>query len=123
MNGRILMDVDVIGQERTELFDLLTSCGFSLYRIGRELEPIQLAPRPSLPSTREGHNRLKARPGLCRALSSAKSCLKNMLPPTITSALGILLYRYLCVPIQWFKAPQQTREIYAVKPGDAAQSG
>ena len=41
MNVRLLMDVDVHSNaERKELFDLLQSCGYEIYRIGRELQPI-----------------------------------------------------------------------------------
>jgi len=41
-NVRLLMDVDVYSNaEREELFHLLNSCGFELYRIGRYLKPIK----------------------------------------------------------------------------------
>lgn len=43
-NVRLLMDVDVYSNaEREELFHLLKSCGFELYRIGRYLKPIKRA--------------------------------------------------------------------------------
>lgn len=44
MELSLLMDVDVyLNSERKELFDLLKSCGFEIYRIGKELEPIEKA--------------------------------------------------------------------------------
>jgi FkbM family methyltransferase len=40
-NVILLMDVDVTSEsERKELFDILSSCGFKIYRIGKELTPI-----------------------------------------------------------------------------------
>lgn len=43
-NVRLLMDVDVVSNaERKELFELLKSCGFEIYRIGRALKPIKKA--------------------------------------------------------------------------------
>ena len=42
MELSLLMDVDVyLNSERKELFDLLKSCGFEIYRIGKELDPIK----------------------------------------------------------------------------------
>ena len=39
---KIAMDVDVKGEEeRQQLFDLLTSCGFQISKIGKRLEPIR----------------------------------------------------------------------------------
>lgn len=122
MNVRILMDVDVSGYERKELFDLLHSCGFSLYLIGRELKPLELPLESSVPPTRRANEGVGARHGSSNALSPAKSRLKNMLPASITSVLAILFYHYLCVPIRWFRAPQDAREIYAAKSSDAGRS-
>jgi len=43
-NVSLLMDVDVFSNaERKELFNLLNYCGFEIYRIGRELKPINKA--------------------------------------------------------------------------------
>ena len=43
-NVSLLMDVDVFSNvEREELFELLNSCGFKIYRIGKELKPIEKA--------------------------------------------------------------------------------
>jgi len=43
-NCSLLMDVDVFSnEERKELFELLKSYGFAIYRIGRELIPITMA--------------------------------------------------------------------------------
>lgn len=43
-NVSLLMDVDVFSNvEREELFEILNSCGFKIYRIGRELKPIEKA--------------------------------------------------------------------------------
>lgn len=44
MNLSLLMDIDVHGNsERKELFELLKSCGFEIYRIGKKLDPINNA--------------------------------------------------------------------------------
>jgi len=43
-NVSLLMDVDVVSNaERKEFFELLNSCSFEIYRIGRELKPIKRA--------------------------------------------------------------------------------
>ena len=125
MNVRILMDVDVRGDERRELFDLLKSCGFSLYRIGKDLKPISFANGSPIPSSLKPVKSPKVGHGSSNALSSAKSRFKSMLPPGIRSVLSvliILLYRYLSIPVGWFRAPREVREIYAVKSGDVRQS-
>jgi len=42
MDLSLLMDVDVhMNSERKELFELLKSCGFEIYRIGKKLDPIE----------------------------------------------------------------------------------
>lgn len=41
-NVRLVMDVDVkTSEERVELFNFLRSCGFKIFRIGKELTPIK----------------------------------------------------------------------------------
>jgi FkbM family methyltransferase len=124
-NVRILMDVDVSGDERTELFDLLHSSGFSLYRIGKGLKPIDFANGSPIPSCLEPVKSPKVAHGSSSVLSSTKSRFKNMAPPRLRSVLSVLiviLCRYLSIPVGWFRAPQEIREIYAVKSGDAPQS-
>jgi len=121
-NVRILMDVDVHGAERAELFDLLHSCGFSLFRVGRSLEPIKLSPRSEGPPNTQDHDASKQGPS---TLLSIKTRLRSALPARVVSFLSItriVLRRYLTIPIQWFAAPRQIREIYAVKSADSGQS-
>lgn len=114
MNVRILMDIDVHGDEERELFDLLATCGFSSYRIGKHLKPIRAAhgiPTPS--SLKPGHDSPIA--------TSTMNRFKNILPTWIRSVLALLTtvsYPYLSIPVRWFRAPRQIREIYAVKLGD-----
>jgi FkbM family methyltransferase len=124
-NVRILMDVDVNGDERAELFDLLRSCGFSLYRMGKHLKPVESAHVSPVRSGEKSADGIRADKGDPSGISPAQSRLKSILPAKIKSALSILrmlLYRYLSIPVAWFKAPQQIREIYAVKSADAHQS-
>lgn len=59
-NVSLLMDVDVISNvERKELFELLDSCGFGIYRIGRELKPISKANEMFLFSEEPKSTRIK----------------------------------------------------------------
>ncbi|MDM7998657.1 MAG: FkbM family methyltransferase [Dehalococcoidia bacterium] len=116
-NVKILMDVDVHGRERQEVFDLLRSCGFSLYRVGRELELIHPAHPPGpAPVAAGGFVSGDGHP--VSGPKTLKRLLARLLPAgirTFVSCPLAVLLRYLTIPVSWFKAPRETREIYAVK--------
>lgn len=125
MNVRILMDVDVWGNERAELFELLRSCGFSLYRVGRELKPIAPLPEHCIGQAAVASNEIKDKDVAPGRSHHIKNILKQVLPARIRSAIKFLYYRYrdVSIPIRWFKAPQDIREIYAIKTENMARRG
>ena len=106
-NVRILMDIDVHGDERTELLELLRSCGFSLYRIGKELKLITLPPQPAKES--------QTKDCLISQPSSIRSRLTTLAPTGVKVMLSTLFYSYLCIPLRWVRSPRDVREIYATK--------
>ena len=114
MNGSIIMDVDVGSHaERKELYELLVSCGFNLYSIGRRLQPIKTADEVSLFLGKEAGRQSSARTLRLGRLAAAKTRIKDMLP-RMQRYLGPLSY-IPYAPVSWVRAPTGVRQIYATK--------
>jgi len=115
----LLMDVDVESNaERIELYKLLDSFGYEMYRIGKQLTPVRSAdelslspsnviPRPENPTFS---------PNVI--LSSIENRARAVIPLKLLSILGSIYYRIR----PQHKKPNPVREIYAVKVNSPTQS-
>jgi FkbM family methyltransferase len=108
----LLMDVDVESNaERTELFELLDSFSYEMYRIGKRLTRIRSADElllfpsnlvPRIESSRRSPNGI---------VSSLENRVRSIIPAKLRLQLGAIYYR---IRPQYNK-PSTVREIYAIK--------
>lgn len=123
MNVGIVMDVDVVSYaERKELYDLLTSSGFTLYSIGSRLRPIKTADEVSLFLGSEPRGGVDSDHCASGQMASQKRRLKDGLPKKVEVVSRFLLNRYLLIPVAWIRKPKQVRQIYATKSDEYLRS-
>lgn len=113
-NNRVhlLMDIDVESNaERKELYKLLDSFGYEVYRIGKKLTRIRSADE-LLPFSRNGmvseENSRTSHNGI---MASLENRARTVIPPKLLPKLGAIYYHVR----PQFNKPNAVREIYAVK--------
>lgn len=113
-NGRVhlLMDVDVeCNVERTELYDLLTSFGYEIYRIGKQLVRIKSADGLFLFRNHVVANAPNPKFDMDATLSVFEKRIRSIIPPKLLPIVGSLYYSLR----PQFGTPKTVREIYARK--------
>jgi FkbM family methyltransferase len=111
----LLMDVDVQSNaERMELYRLLDSFGYEIYRIGKQLTRIKSADDLLLSPTNlmAGANDFRTSPS--GILSSLESRARAVIPPKLLPKLGSIYYCVKLLPKK-LGSISYCREIYAVK--------
>jgi len=107
----LLMDVDVSSNaERIELYRLLDSLGYEIYRIGKKLTRIEITEEPLLSSTNAMAEAKHSKTSLNGIVSHLESRARAVIPPKLLPKLGSIYY--LIAPN---RIPDVVRDIYAVK--------
>ena len=108
----LIMDVDVVSDaERTELYELLTSFGYEMYRIGKHLTRIESADSLFLSSDHVIANTPNSRFNIDAKLSAFEKCIRRIIPAKLRPTIGSIYYS-----IRPQFGPRTTvRQVYAIK--------
>ena len=116
----LVMDVDVISnQERLELYELLTSFGYEIYSIGKQLARIESAYELHLfPSPPVEVDKLDLRSNMDSKLLSLEKRIRSIIPAKLLPRIGSVYYK---IRPQFASTPHVApiRQIYAVKKNGA----
>jgi FkbM family methyltransferase len=108
----LLMDVDVESNaERTELYRLLDSFGYEMYRIGKQITRIKSADELGFLSTNVIAGAENSRTSPTGIVYSLENRARTIIPPSLLPKLGSVYYRLR----PQNKKPNPVRDIYAVK--------